>query len=144
MKHGLSRTRIYNIYKKMMYRCYKKNNNRYYCYGAKNIKVCEEWKSDFLSFYNWAMENGYRNGLTIDRLNNKKDYSPENCKWSNLFEQANNKTNNHTITFNGSTLSMAEWARKYHLDYDLFRSRIRKGWSFEKALKTPKRKYAKA
>lgn len=83
--------RIYNIHKQMIYRCYKDDRENYERYGGKGVKVCEEWLSSFQSFLDWALVNGYKDGLTIDRIDYSKDYGPDNCKWSDYYEQAQNK-----------------------------------------------------
>ena len=75
----------------MKTRCYNPNSNRYADYGARGITVCEEWRNDFMSFYNWSMQNGYADNLTIDRINGNKGYEPSNCRWSTYKEQANNR-----------------------------------------------------
>ena len=92
-KHGKRNERIYNIYCGMKARCYNTNNPVYKYYGAKGVNICTEWLKDFMSFYNWAMANGYRKNLTIDRINPFGNYEPSNCRWVTLSEQASNKRN---------------------------------------------------
>ena len=75
----------------MKYRCYNTNSKDYKYYGGRGIKVCDEWKNDFIAFYNWSIKNGYKEDLTIDRINVDGDYEPNNCRWATWKEQANNK-----------------------------------------------------
>ena len=90
-KHGGKGTRLYTIWKNMKGRCLNKNHPRYKDYGARGISVCNSWQSDFSSFRNWALANGYSDELTIDRINNDAGYSPENCHWATYKEQATNQ-----------------------------------------------------
>ena len=124
----------------MKQRCYNPNNISYKYYGLKGIKVCSEWLDDFMNFYNWAIKNGYRNDLTIDRLNSEEDYKPSNCRWATRKEQVENRKWNHWITYNGKTQTLAQWAKEYNLNYDCLRHRIKSGWNIERALNMPQRK----
>lgn len=110
-KHGLSSTRLRRIWTSMKTRCYNPKSNSYSGYGGRGITICDEWRSDFETFYAWAIENGYRDDLQIDRKNNDGNYEPSNCKWSNRSEQASNRRTTHLETINGETHTLAEWAR---------------------------------
>ena len=123
----------------MKLRCYNKNNKRYNRYGGRGITVCAEWKDSFLAFYEWALENGYNDSLTLDRINVDGNYSAQNCRWIPASEQMFNTSRNHFITMDGETKTMTEWANEYGLTCDLVKDRITKlHWSEEEAIKTPK------
>ena len=98
--HGMSKTRIYGVWDNMNDRC--RNPHKKCKYIKRGITVCDEWKSDFVSFYNWALANGYSEGLTIDRIDNDKGYFPDNCRWIPIGEQQSNKSNTVKIDFQGT------------------------------------------
>lgn len=108
--HGMRNTRLYDIWRGMKKRCYLVTNDNYKDYGTRGITVCDEWKDNFENFANWAYENGYQEDLTIDRIDNDGNYSPENCRWATNAEQQRNKRNNHLITFNNETYCLSEWS----------------------------------
>lgn len=93
-KHGLSKTRLYRIWVNMIQRCTNPNATEYEYYGGKGVTVCQEWRDSFTSFSDWAIANGYEEHLTIDRRDNDKEYSPENCRWISIQEQQLNRSNN--------------------------------------------------
>lgn len=116
-KHGLYKHRLYNIYTNIKYRCLNKNHRDYINYGARGITVCDDWKNDFLSFYNWALENGYKDSLEIDRINNDGNYEPNNCRWTTRTVQNRNKrliSSVNTSGYKGITWdkSRNKWASK--------------------------------
>ena len=122
----------------MKSRCDNPNNSRYKNYGGRGITVCNEWKDNFIKFYEWAKANGYNQSLTLDRVDVNGDYEPTNCKWSTPKEQANNRTNNHLVPFNGEILTISQWAAKLNINRDVLYHRIiTRKWSIERALTTP-------
>ncbi len=104
---------LHHIWTGMRRRCNNSNDKSYPDYGGRGIKVCSEWDADYLSFKDWALKNGYIKGLSIDRLDNSKGYSPDNCRWASDLMQANNKSNNNFITVNGVTHTASEWSAFY-------------------------------
>lgn len=133
--HGETGTRLYNIWTKMRDRCDDKNNKNY---GGRGILVCKEWNESFESFRDWAIANGYREDLTIDRIDNNKGYSPDNCRWTGVKEQARNRRSNRVITFNGETHILVEWAEITGLPRSTLYNRIVKySWPIERALTEP-------
>lgn len=132
-KHGKSNTRIYHIYKDMLRRCNDPKRKTYPRYGGRGIKVCPEWEKSFEAFYEWSMANGYSDELTIDRKDNDKGYSPDNCRWVTYTVQANNTSWNTLYTYNGETHTIAEWARGFNIPYNTFNRRLFNGWDFEEA-----------
>ena len=140
-KHGLERTRLYDIWRDMRLRCYDERNISYNRYGGRGITICDEWKEDVKAFYDWAMANGYNDSLTIERIDNDGNYFPENCRWATVKEQANNRRSNVLVTHKGKTQTMKEWANEVGIPYKVVWARTQKlGWSVERALTDPVRK----
>lgn len=110
-KHGMSHTRIFGIYKCMMHRCNSPKDHAYSEYGGRGIKVCKEWQDDFLNFYNWSMENGYSDDLSIDRIDNNGNYEPSNCRWATQIQQMNNTRYNNHVLYGGKRYTVSEFAR---------------------------------
>lgn len=142
--HGLKHTRLYVVWRDAKSRCYNPNNKGYKNYGGKGITMCDEWRNDFKVFYDWSMANGYdkdakRGECTLDRIDNNKGYSPDNCRWVDRFVQANNKCNNRFLTYNGKTHTVTEWSRILEINSSALFSRLKKGWSVERTLTTPLR-----
>lgn len=137
-KHGKSNTRLHKTWSMIKDRCYNKHNNRYPIYGGRGIVVCDEWKHDFEAFHDWAIENDYRDDLTIDRIDVNGNYEPNNCRWATPKQQARNTTRNRNITYNGETYCISEWADILGINANTIRSRLNYGWPIEKCLQTNK------
>lgn len=145
-KHGLTKTNIYKIWAGAKGRCYYESATGYYNYGKKGIKMCEDWKNNFISFYNWSMENGYTQGLTLDRIDRLGDYEPNNCRWVTRHEQSMNTSRNRNITAFGETKTVYDWLLdprckvKTHSDIHY---RLKAGWEPEKVISQEPRKFNK-
>jgi hypothetical protein len=126
--HGHSGTQAYYTWFAIIKRCYNKDRVEYKNYGARGITVCEEWRSDPTLFCAWMVEKGYRKGLTVERINNDGNYSPQNCRLATRKEQSRNTRTNRFIEINGETRTVAEWAEKYNLKYDTVRFRLIRGY----------------
>ena len=135
--YGDSNTRLYGIWNSMLNRCEYKKMPSFKYYGARGIKVCEKWHN-FKNFKKWAIENGYSESLTIDRIENSGNYEPTNCRWVTFSEQANNRRNSKVFTVNGETHTIKEWAKIKNVNEGTLRSRIWcRNWSPEMAINTP-------
>lgn len=137
--HGKSnKERLYQTWKNMRQRCNNPNRSDYKRYGGRGIRVCPEW-NDYNTFRNWALSNGYSDNLSIDRIDVNGNYEPSNCRWVDGIIQANNVRNNRIITFENSTYTMAEFARKIGISYSSLQHRLDRGWSIDKIVQTPQR-----
>jgi len=140
-KHNQRHTKLYEIWKGIKNRCLNPNHSSFHNYGGRGITICDEWKNDFVSFYNWSMQNGYIESVTtIDRINNDGNYEPSNCRWTDRKTQANNTRTNHYITYQNQTLTLKQWSEKINISYSCLLSRLKHNWSIEKALTTPAKK----
>lgn len=136
--HRMSKTRIYGIWSSMRQRCSNKNLPSYKNYGGRGISVCDEWNNSFEAFNEWAMSNGYEEGLSIERIDNNGNYCPDNCKWITKSGQANNRRMNKHIEYKGEIHNLSEWCNILGISYSLVHNRMNKlGWSFERAVETP-------
>lgn len=132
------RKRLKSIYNGMRLRCYNENNVNYKYYGGKGVTICDEWLLSFENFFDWAINNGYNENLTIDRIDSEKEYSPDNCEWSTKKEQAYNRSMSVKLTLNGRTMYMTEWAEELEIDKKILSWRYNNGWSDEEILSRPR------
>lgn len=140
-------TRLNAIYNGMKNRCYNSNRKEYKNYGGRGITICDEWinkervsenhasnTKGWIAFKKWALSNGYADNLTIDRIDNEKGYSPENCRWVTIKEQNNNQRTNCLITYHGKTQNLVQWCEELGLKYRTVKSRLNQlHWTVERA-----------
>lgn len=130
--HGMSKTQTYKSWSAMKDRCYQKSHKEYQRYGARGITVCKRWRDSFEYFFKDMGERPP--GHSIDRININKGYSPSNCIWSTSEQQANNRRNNRIIKFESEVMTLARWAKKTGIKYGTLHSRLKMGWSVDRAL----------
>lgn len=132
--HGMKNTRIYTCWRNMKTRCYNPNFIGFDRYGGRGIRVCEEWQ-EFLPFYEWAMANGYKDDLSIDRIDNDGNYCPQNCRWATTKGQALNRSSNCLIEYKGVRRHISEWDKMIGSKKSgRVRARLNAGWSIEEAV----------
>lgn len=137
--HGYSRTKLYKVWQAFKARCNNPSDPAYHNYGGRGIGYAPEW-DDYMAFHKWAYENGYKQdvGLTLERIDVNKGYTPENCCWADRKRQSNNKRNNLFFTINNVTHTLAEWCELYEVPYERVEARVQKlGWDIEEALTIP-------
>lgn len=137
--NGLSRSRLYKVWTSMKNRCYDPNMDNYQYYGGRGITVCDEWKGNFLAFYEWAMANGYDENekymeCTLDRIDVNGNYEPQNCRWIGAKQQVLNKRNSTLYLYNGENLTIPQLAVKYGKSEIAIKSRIKLGFTIEQAI----------
>lgn len=136
--HGKYHTRLHGVWSMMKQRCFNPNQRTFKWYGARGITVCAEWL-DFMGFYEWAVANGYRDGLTLDRIDPNGNYSPENCRWISWKKQMNNKRSNRLLSAFGKTMTIQEWSEATGIHRSTIVNRLKLGWSPNQAV-TPRRR----
>lgn len=133
--HNLSRHPLHTIWTNMKSRCYNHKNDRYSRYGGRGITVCNEWLNNFKVFYDWAIANGWEDGLSIERNEIDKNYNEYNCKWIPINDQQKNTSRSRFITFNNKTMTITDWAKEVGVKTQTLFARINiYGWSIEKSL----------
>ena len=138
-QHGMCNTKLYRIWDNMKSRCNNPKHKSYGEYGGRGIRVCDEWNS-FVEFMAWALQNGYQEELTIDRVDNDLGYCPENCKWSTQLEQARNRRTNAVVTINGVSHTLTEWEEITGISAHTIGRRVKAGWKSADAIFMPERK----
>ncbi|WP_052001987.1 hypothetical protein [Halalkalibacter wakoensis] len=134
-EHGLSNTRLHSIWRKMKHRCSNPNSSRYSSYGGRGISLSPEWENDFMAFYTWAIQNGYEDHLTIERINVNGNYDRSNCSWITMKDQGRNKQNTLYVEFNGYKKPLIEWAEDFNIPYKTLTTRYYRGWRDERLFK---------
>ena len=140
-KHGKSSSKLYSVWADMKDRCENKNNPAFENYGGRGVAVCDEWR-EFKPFLEWALANGYeesaeRGKCTLDREDNDGNYEPSNCRWITMKAQGNNRRNNHMVTYNGETNTLAQWAELLGMSASTLYTRVSRGWDLNDAFTRP-------
>lgn len=135
-KHGMSRSLEYSSWKSIRERCYDERHPQYADYGGRGITMCDEWKDDFMAFYN-DMGPRPSKDHSIDRKDVNGNYCKENCRWATSTEQANNRRNSRFYLHDGVSRTLASWCRELNLKYSVVWERLELGWTFEKAITEP-------
>lgn len=138
-KYGICYTRIYQIWEHMKKRCFCKTDKAYKDYGGRGITICDEWLNP-KAFYDWSLENGYSDNLSIDRINVNGNYEPSNCRWADAKQQANNRRSNILITRDGRTQTLSQWCEELNIPYSRTLSRLKMGWKEEELFMKRRRK----
>lgn len=133
------RRKLHKIYLHMKERCYDPSDRRYADWGGRGIHICDEWLNNKEDFFEWSIQNGYKEGLSIDRIDNDKDYSPENCRWVTLKENNQNRRSSIFYTINGETKNLQQWCNEYGVSRSMVNRRLSLGWNILEALTKPKR-----
>lgn len=142
-KSQLHSERLYRIWRGLRGRCNNPKAPKYHRYGGRGIRVCPEW-DDYKAFKSWALNNGYADNLSIDRIDNDGDYSPKNCRWATAKEQGNNTSKNHKVTINGETHTISEWASLTGISGRKIWARIHYGFTGEDLVSKENLRWKKA
>jgi len=135
--HGMTKTKLYVIWSNMRSRCMYRKNSMYHNYGGRGISLCEDWKN-FDSFRKWAEKNGYKEGLSIERIDVNGNYEPKNCTWIPKSKQLLNQRRSHLVTAFGKTQTIKEWSDESGIKYDTIERRLNSyGWNPADAVSVP-------
>lgn len=132
--HNLTNHPLYNTFKRMKRRCLNPKDKNYASYGGRGIAICKEWLNDVSLFVEWSTKNGWKRGLSIDRIDNDGNYTPENCRWVDQKTQCNNTRRTKFLVFKGRRQSITQWAEEFNLDPSNVGRRLKNGWTIEEAL----------
>lgn len=135
--HGMFGSRLYKIWSGMVCRCENAKHPYYNRYGGRGIHICDEWRSNNSAFFDWALNNGYRDGLAIDRIDNDGDYEPGNCRFVSARQQQLNRSSNKVVSVGGLNLPITEMCEVLNMSYPTVAGRIKRGWSVLDAITTP-------
>lgn len=146
-KHGDAKVgdvkRLHSIWRGMLKRCNPKNNpHAIKRYAARGIGVAKEWQ-DYITFRAWALSNGYKDNLSLDRIDNNAGYSPQNCRWADRKTQARNRATSRFFQIGKEKLTLAEWCERMSISPSAVQSRLTRGWSVERAISVPVKVVAK-
>jgi hypothetical protein len=136
--HGMTNTRLFNIWGSVIQRCNNPNHMCYHNYGGRGIKLCDEWFDKFELFYDWAINNGYNENLSLDRIDNDKGYCPENCRWATPSEQQRNRRDNVVLEYNGETKLLQDWCEIFGIDRRTVHWRIKHNYPIENLFDPPR------
>ena len=130
MGHGLSKHPLYKSWNNMTQRVGKHKNYL-------NISVCDEWRNSFVTFYEWSISNGWQKGLELDRIDNKGNYEPNNCRWTTRYVQVRNMSRNRFYKYKDDYICIQDLCEKYNLNRNTFNKRFSLGWSIKEIIETP-------
>lgn len=125
---------LFNIWCGIRKRCLFPKSHNYANYGGRGITICEQWQDNYPAFKEWSLRNGYRKGLSIDRIDVNGDYSPENCRWADNTTQQNNRRCNINVTYKNQTHTLKEWSRIRNINYQTLYGRYKLGWDTPRLL----------
>jgi len=132
--HGMTKTKLYNSYRAMKERCYNNNYHHFHRYGGRGIKVCDDWLDDFINFKNWAIENKYKESLTIDRIDKDKNYEPNNCRWITIQEQQENKCSVIVVCIDGIKDTIKGHSERLGIKHKTLAARLRRKYYEKKGV----------
>jgi len=138
--HGLTGHKLYRVWDDMRGRCSRKTHHAYSRYGGRGISVCKQWASP-VRFINWAIQNGWKDGLWLERKNNNGNYEPGNCRFATVKEQCNNRESNVRVKIDGITKTYQQWTEHLKVSGETIRHRVAKGMTLEQAVSWPKGKH---